>query len=85
MFWINVIIIYTIIIFFYSYWLYKKNYVFYKPFEYVNQETLETINVHKLYPEFACLDKLSFMKIFIGNFFISIIKLLINVFLQLCK
>ena len=83
--WLLVLAIYTFIIFIYSYWLYKKNYVFYKPFEYVNPDTLETINVHKLYPEFACLDKLSFIRIFIGNFFIAIIKLLINVFLAIMQ
>ena len=77
--WLIILAIYTIIIFIYSYWLYKKNYVFYKPFEFVNESTLETINVHKLYPEFACLDKLSFTRIFIGNFFIGIIKLIINI------
>ena len=67
--WILVLIIYTIIILIYSYWLYKKNYVYYKPFEYTNPDTLEKINVHSLYPEFECIDKLSFIRIFIGNFF----------------
>ena len=83
--WILIIIIYTIIIFIYSYWLYKTNYVFYKPFEYLNQETLEKVDVHSLYPEFKCLDKLSFIRIFIGNFFIGIIKLLINIFLAIMQ
>ena len=83
--WLLILAIYAFIIFIYSYWLYKKNYVFYKPFEYANPDTLEIINVHKLYPEFACLDKLSFIRIFIGNFFIAIIKLLINVFLAIMQ
>ena len=83
--WIIVLIIYTIIIFLYSYWLYKKNYVFYKPLEYTNSETLQRINVHCLYPEFACLDKISFIRIFIGNFFMAIIKLLIDIFLAIMQ
>lgn len=82
--WLIILLIYTAIIFAYSYWLYKKNYVFYKPLEYINQKH-EKINVHKLYPEFACLDKLSFMRIFLGNFFISIIKFLINIFLAIMQ
>ena len=83
--WITALIIYTTIIFLYSYWLYRKNYVFYKPLEYTNSETLEKVNVHSLYPEFACLDKLSFIRIFIGNFFMAIIKLLINIFLAIMQ
>ena len=84
--WLLILAIYTIIIFIYSYWIYKNNYVFYKPFEYVNQDTLETINVHKLYPEFASLDKISFLRIFLTNFFlIAIIKFLINIFLAIMQ
>ena len=84
--WLIILIIYTIIIFIYSYWLYRQNYVFYKPFEFVNESTSERVNVHKLYPEFACLDKLSFMRIFLANFFlIAIIKLLINIFLAIMQ
>ena len=84
--WLLILAIYTIIIFIYSYWIYKNNYVYYKPFEYVNQDTLETINVHKLYPEFACLDKISFLRIFLTNFFlIAIIKFLINIFLAIMQ
>ena len=83
--WILVLIIYTIIILIYSYWLYKKNYVYYKPFEYTNPDTLEKINVHSLYPEFECIDKLSFIRIFIGNFFFSIIKFLINIFFAIMQ
>ena len=83
--WIMVLLIYTIIIFLYSYWLYRKNYVFYKPLEYINSETLEKVNVHSLYPEFACLDKISFIRIFLGNYFMAIIKLLINIFLAIMQ
>ena len=84
--WLLILFIYTVIIFIYSYWIYKKNYVFYKPFEYTNKMTFETINVHKLYPEFAVLDKISFWRIFFGNFFLfAIIKLLINIFLAIMQ
>ena len=84
MIWLIILGIYTIIIFIYSYWIYKNNYVFYKPLEYVNQDTLETINVHKLYPEFACLDKLSFFRIFLTNFFLyALIKFIINIVLAI--
>ena len=79
--WIIILSIYSIIVFFFSYWVYKNNYVFYKPLEYTNPETKEKINVHSLYPEFACPDKISFIKIFIGNLFFGLIKFLINIFL----
>ncbi len=78
--WLIFLIIYTIAILIYSIWLYRKNYVYYKPLNYVNPETLKEESVHTLYPEFACLDKISFIRIFIAHFlFIAFIKLLINV------
>ena len=83
--WIVILIIYTIIIMLYSYWLYGKNYDYYKPLEYTNSETLEKVNVHNLYPEFVCLDKLSFIRIFIGNFFFLIIKFILNVFFAIMQ
>jgi lysophosphatidylcholine acyltransferase/lyso-PAF acetyltransferase len=83
--WMLFSILYGIVVFIYSYWFYKKNYVYYKPFKYVNSETLDTVDVHKLYPEFRCLDKLSFLKIFIGNYFFSSIKFIINVFLAIMQ
>ena len=83
--WVLVLIIYTLIILLYSYFLYKKNYVYYKPFEYINSDTLERVNVHSLYPEFKCLDKISFIHIFFGNFFMAFIKFIINVILAVCQ
>ena len=82
---ILILIAYTLIIFCFSYWVYKNNYVYYKEFEYTNPETLEKINVHSLYPEFACPDRLSFIRIFLGNFFFAIIKLFIDVFLAVMQ
>jgi lysophosphatidylcholine acyltransferase/lyso-PAF acetyltransferase len=83
--WIIILLIYSIIVFFFSYWIYKNNYVFYKPFEYIDPETKEKINVHSLYPEFACLDKISFLKIFIGNFLFGLLKFLIDIFLAMMQ
>ncbi len=86
MFWYIFLFIYTLLIFLYSYWLYKKNYVFYKQLDYIHPDSLQRISVHKLYPEFACLDKLSFIRIFLTHFFlIAIIKLMINVFLAIMQ
>ena len=83
--WVIILLIYSIIVFFFSYWIYKNNYVFYKPFEYIDPETKEKINVHSLYPEFACLDKISFLKIFIGNFLFGLLKFLIDIFLAMMQ
>lgn len=83
---IIVLIIYTIIIFAYSFWIYKNNNVFYKPLEFISPETNEKINLHSLYPEFACLDKISFFRIFIINFLlIGIFKFIINIFLAIMQ
>ena len=66
--WIFILLIYTIIVFLFSYWVYKNNYVYYKPLEYTDPATNEKISVHSLYPEFACLDKISFLsKKTVGN------------------
>ena len=73
------LIIYTILIFVYSFWIYKNNNVFYKPLEYTLPDTNEKVNLHSLYPEFACPDKISFFRIFIINFIlIGIFKFIIN-------
>ena len=78
--WIIALGIHTFIVFIYSLYVYKKNYVFYRKFEYINPKTSEKESVHSLFPEFACLDKISFFRIFLGNFIIiSIIKLIIDV------
>ena len=84
--WLIFLIIYTIIVFIYSYWLYKKNYVYYKPLKFINPETLKETSVHTLYPEFACLDKISFFRIFITHFLlIAFIKLLLDVTLAIMQ
>ena len=80
MVWLIVLIVHTIIIFIYSFYIYRKNYVYYRKLECINPKTSEKINVHKLYPEFTCLDSLSFFRIFLSNFFtISIIKLILDI------
>ena len=75
------LVIYTLLIFILSYFIYKKASVYYRQLEYINPETSEKINVDSLYPEFATPDKLSFTRIFIGNFTMGLIKFLINIFL----
>ena len=79
------LVIYTVIIFCLSYLIYKKNNVFYKPLFYTNTETMEKIDVHQLYPEFKCLDKNSFFRIFIGYYIYALPKFLINLFFALME
>ena len=83
--WLVALIIYTIFVFLLSYVIYSKNEVYYKSLEYNNPETLEKVNVHKLYPEFEILDKNSFFRIFIGYFFYAIPKFLINIFFAIMQ
>ena len=78
--WIIGISIYTFLILLISSIIYFKNQVFYRPLQYINPETSKKINVHKLYPEFACLDNNSFFRIFIAFYFYAIPRFLINVF-----
>ena len=87
MIWIIIVLsIYTVIIFVYSFWIYKNNKIFYKPLEYTSSDTNEKINIHSLYPEFACPDKLSFFRIFIINFLlIGIFRFIINIFLAIMQ
>ena len=78
--WIIALSVYTFLVFIYSLYIYKKNNVFYRKFEYINPKTSQKESVHSLYPEFACLDKISFFRIFLGNFIlISIIKFIIDI------
>jgi lysophosphatidylcholine acyltransferase/lyso-PAF acetyltransferase len=83
--WLTALIIYTLIVLLISYVIYSKNQVFYKPLEYINPETLEKVDVHKLYPEFVILDDNSFLRIFIGYFFYAIPRFLINMFFAIME
>jgi len=78
--WFTILFFYTIFILLLSYIIYKKNQVYYQPLEYNNPDTLEKVDVHKLYPEFFILDKNSFMRIFIGYYFYALPKFIINLF-----
>jgi len=78
--WFAILFFYTIFIFLLSYLIYKKNQVYYEPLEYNNPDTLEKVDVHKLYPEFFILDKNSFLRIFIGYYFYALPKFIINLF-----
>lgn len=83
--WLTALIIYTIFVFIISYVIYAKNQVFYKRLEYNNHETLEKIDVHQLYPEFALLDNNSFLRIFIGYFIYALPKFIINLFFAIMQ
>ena len=83
--WLAILCIYTIFIFLLSYLIYSKNQVYYRSLEYNNTETLEKINVHKLYPEFAILDKNSFLRIFIGYYFYALPKFIINLYFAIME
>ena len=83
--WLAILCIYTIFIFLLSYLIYSKNQVYYRSLEYNNPETLEKINVHKLYPEFAVLDKNSFLRIFIGYYFYALPKFIINLYFAIME
>ena len=78
--WFTILFFYTIFILLLSYIIYKKNQVYYQPLEYNNPDTLEKVDVHKLYAEFFILDKNSFMRIFIGYYFYALPKFIINLF-----
>ena len=78
--WFTILFFYTIFVLLLSYIIYKKNQVYYQPLEYNNPDTLEKVDVHKLYPEFFILDKNSFMRIFIGYYFYALPKFIINLF-----
>ena len=78
--WLIILLIYTIFIFLLSLLIYKKNEVYYHPLTYNNPETLEKVDVHKLYPEFRVLDDNSFLRIFIGYFIYALPKFIINLF-----
>ena len=79
--WLIGLGIYTLFILVISLIIYYKNQVFYRPLQYINPETSKKINVHKLYPEFACLDNNSFFRIFIAFYFYGIPRFIINVYL----
>ena len=83
--WLAILCIYTIFIFILSYLIYSKNQVYYRSLEYNNPETLEKIDVHKLYPEFAILDKNSFLRIFIGYYFYALPKFIINLYFAIME
>ena len=83
--WIIILLIYTIFIFLLSLLIYKKNEVFYQPLSYNNPETLEKVDVHKLYPEFRVLDDNSFLRIFIGYFIYALPKFIINLFFAMMQ
>ena len=83
--WLAILCIYTIFIFLLSYLIYSKNQVYYRSLEYNNPETLEKIDVHKLYPEFAVLDKNSFLRIFIGYYFYALPKFIINLYFAIME
>ena len=78
--WFTILFFYTLFIILLSYVIYKKNQVYYQPLEYNNPDTLERVNVHKLYPEFFILDKNSFLRIFVGYYFYALPKFIINLF-----
>ena len=79
--WLIGLGIYTLFILVISLIIYYKNQVFYRPLQYINPETSKKINVHKLYPEFACLDNNSFFRFFIAFYFYGIPRFIINVYL----
>ena len=79
--WLIGLGIYTLFILLISLIIYYKNQVFYIPLQYINPETSKKVNVHKLYPEFACLDNNSFFRIFIAFYFYGIPRFIINVYL----
>ena len=83
--WLAILCIYTIFIFLLSYLIYSKNQVYYRSLEYNNPETLEKMDVHKLYPEFAILDKNSFLRIFIGYYFYALPKFIINLYFAIME
>ena len=64
-----------------SYIIYKYNYIYYKPLEYIDPDTSEKVDVHSLYPEFHSIDNLSFLRIFFGCLIMTVQRFLLNIFL----
>ena len=77
--------IYTSIILIYSIWLYKKLSVYYRHLTYKKFPNGEPIDVGEIYEEFQMKDNLSFLRIFLGNYFIVIIRGPINIILAICQ
>ena len=75
------LLVYIIAILFYSIWLYNQVKMFYKPLFYIKNG--KKIDVHSLYPEFAVKDKLSFIRIFIGNLLFFPWKILLPVLISM--
>ena len=77
--------IYTSLILIYSIWLYKKLSVYYRHLTYKKLPNGEPIDVGEIYEEFQMKDNLSFIRIFLGNYFIVIIRGPINIILAICQ
>lgn len=73
--------IYTLFVLIISFIIYYKNQIFYRPLYYINPDTSEKIDVHKLYQEFVVLDHNSFFRIFIAFYIFAIPRFIINVIL----
>ena len=69
--------IYSLIIFLYSLFVYKKSLIYYTPI-YTYDENNKKINIHSLFPEFSLYDKkVSFWRIFIGSYLMMPIKIIL--------
>lgn len=66
---------YVVGIFFYSYWLYQKSYIYFRPLTYQKENNSEIIDIHKIYEEFKVKEKLSFNRLFIGSLVFVVIRL----------
>lgn len=61
------VVLYVVGMFCYSYWLYKKSYVYFRPLTYRKDANSEEIDIHKKYHEFKVNEVLTFPRVFFGS------------------
>lgn len=61
------VVLYVVGMFCYSYWLYTKSYVYFRPLTYRKDAHSEEIDIHKKYHEFKVKEVLTFPRVFFGS------------------
>ena len=79
--WLICLIVYVVLIFIYSCWLYNACLKYYKPLYYQKDPNSPKEDVHKMYHEFQCQDSISFLRIFFGSLLFFVFKLSTLIFI----
>lgn len=72
---------YTQFMLVYNYWLYSVNCCFYKPLTY--KKNGKDVDVHSMYEPFRVRDSISFIRLFIGSFFLFPIRICVMVYIAI--